>query len=560
MLPIVRALDRHHRCLLLSLGFLLLTVVGFTGCGKTDSQPSAAKLQTQNSRPLLKFHWLGKQRLAAEANATNFMAIWSLPESAKLEAQTLDKLATAPWRLWQTNVAVSNAPTALLRPLLDDLVQHEIYVEASGATNHPAELVLAIRLPADRAALWQTNLPQILTSLFATNLTAAGPSSIFHLPSADLTMSRSNDWTLLSFTRSGPPPSNLRPPISSLLATFHARLATTQNPYPPRATNYLVAAEMDLAGLNQVLGWGRKVPVELPHVSWAVLAEGINLRTTGTALYKNPLPLRLTPWQLPTNLIHDPLIAFSSARSVRTWVESLLDTNSIAARKIPDQMFSWAVAGYPLQTYFATPQPESTNAIRLVSAAVNEKLASPGFTNFPGRFVVATNFERMDLQSIPFMEPQLQSIKDSSGEFLFGGFIPMMRTNRPVPVELVAQLVAKPDLVYYDWEITGPRVEAWVYIGQTLRLIFRRAQLSSDSAGLKWLQALMPLVGNSATAVTAKSPTEFTFIRTSTIGFNGLELHFLADWLESPRFPAGFHTDQPQPMPGRGTPPIPQKK
>jgi len=33
-----------------------------------------------------------------------------------------------------------------------------------------------------------------------------------------------------------------------------------------------------------------------------------------------------------------------------------------------------------------------------------------------------------------------------------------------------------------------------------------------------------------------------TFARKSTLGFTALELHLLADWLESPRFPHGLHT------------------
>jgi hypothetical protein len=32
------------------------------------------------------------------------------------------------------------------------------------------------------------------------------------------------------------------------------------------------------------------------------------------------------------------------------------------------------------------------------------------------------------------------------------------------------------------------------------------------------------------------------FTRTSTVGFTALELHLLADWMESPQFPRGLHT------------------
>jgi hypothetical protein len=37
-------------------------------------------------------------------------------------------------------------------------------------------------------------------------------------------------------------------------------------------------------------------------------------------------------------------------------------------------------------------------------------------------------------------------------------------------------------------------------------------------------------------------PAQLDFTRQSTVGFNALELHLLADWLESPQFPHGLHT------------------
>src|SRR5882724_5216944 len=90
-------------------GFLCLCSLLAAGCKKsspTDDRtaqttPSPSTLDPLDPRPstLSTIHWLGKKRIAAETNATGFMKIWNLPESAKVEAQTLDKLSTAPWRL-----------------------------------------------------------------------------------------------------------------------------------------------------------------------------------------------------------------------------------------------------------------------------------------------------------------------------------------------------------------------------------------------------------------------------------------------------------------------------
>ena len=70
---------------------LLLLVVLGSGC-KKPAHPAAPLLPLPVEN-LARIDWLGLERLAGETNATNFIAIWSLPESRKLAAQTFDKLA-----------------------------------------------------------------------------------------------------------------------------------------------------------------------------------------------------------------------------------------------------------------------------------------------------------------------------------------------------------------------------------------------------------------------------------------------------------------------------------
>src|SRR5205809_385059 len=114
---------------------------------RTQTTASPSSLDPQTS-PVARIHWLGKKRIAGETNAAGFMKIWNLPESARVEAQTLDKLSTAPWRLLKVETipsAVTNALTPigaspLLRPLLDDLVKEESYVEIRRPTNQPSEV------------------------------------------------------------------------------------------------------------------------------------------------------------------------------------------------------------------------------------------------------------------------------------------------------------------------------------------------------------------------------------------------------------------------------------
>src|ERR1700759_4842992 len=115
--------------------------------GKVPVSPQVAPMET-----ILRVHWIGKRNISADTNSAKLLKIWNLPESGRLETQTLDKISIAPWRLMrgETNRSASN----LLRPLLEGLVNEESYVEvrrATNSTNATAAIVLAMRLDNQRA-------------------------------------------------------------------------------------------------------------------------------------------------------------------------------------------------------------------------------------------------------------------------------------------------------------------------------------------------------------------------------------------------------------------------
>src|SRR5436190_2508319 len=143
-----------------SIGCALLTGLCLTivaGCEKSGSNQAAKVQETQPDPPKIsasetvaRIHWLGKKRLTGETNAAFFMSVWDLPESSKLEAQTLDKLALTMTGLLSNSTnpaaATNSGTVALVRPLLEDLVKEESYIEVRSTTNRPGELGLAIRL------------------------------------------------------------------------------------------------------------------------------------------------------------------------------------------------------------------------------------------------------------------------------------------------------------------------------------------------------------------------------------------------------------------------------
>ena len=528
---------------------LLIAACFLVGCGKSSdvSHPPTpdSQLLTPNSSPSLRLHWLGKKRLSAESNATNFISIWNMPESLRLENQTLDKLSTAPWRLLTTTTLLSNAPTALLRPLLDDVLQEETYIEVLAGTNQSYEAVLAIKLPPDRAALWQTNLPIILKSL------SSSPSPNSYLPSANssLTLTNIGNWTILSI-------SDLRLQASklSILPQIRHRLATAGIPYEKPTTNYWIRGEMDNAWLN--LMSRRQIPLlaNLRRCDFAAIGDGSNVRSRLGLEFDKPLPLDFSAWNIPTNIISDQLVSFTAFRTpdVGLWKNVLnADLGKCFSRK---QVFVWALKSLPMATYVAVPIDHGSGCFdslgKHLFGPVNDWIA----TNAIGSFAPSKNGDMIAWQGIPYLSAYFQSLETPSGNFVIGGLATTPLTNRAPSLEIMNRMMQRTNLLYYDWEYSGPRVESWFYIGQLGRVIFGRPQLTGEA--VTWLKAVGAKLGNAGTVAILPDANHISIERFSTLGMSAVELHLFADLLESTNFPSGFHTTSTpaKPMLRRKTP------
>jgi hypothetical protein len=155
-----------------------LVLVGLlAGCGKSESasfSPGSAPNQQVQNDPVLSLHWAGMKRLSVEPSAAGFMRIWRLPETEKLKARTLDKLALAPWQAPGTNqtriitnyaaLVQQNHAASLLRPLLEGRGPGECYLEIRDAQAAPTQVAVAIHLDAKRAAAWETDLAGVFGS------------------------------------------------------------------------------------------------------------------------------------------------------------------------------------------------------------------------------------------------------------------------------------------------------------------------------------------------------------------------------------------------------------
>jgi len=528
------------------------------GCGKSAPTAAApatpavpAAPATPAAAPIARFHWLGMKRLAAETNAASFLRIWNEPETARLETQTLDKLSTAPWRLMPRIATTNPAAAPALRPLLDDLVNQESYGEVRRATNQPGELVFAIRLSPERSALWETNLAAVLeslTGLRVTNAPSGGWTLRKHEAPDLIEFTRSGEWTLLG-AASG---------TNHLLADEAARIGLisrnrlAHNVAPDSPGDLWLEADLDLAKLGTAFARGWQMPDGFPQIALAMIGDGQTVLTRGNLTFASALSLPLEPWMIPTNLARGSLGSFTAVRGFAPWLAASKTWQDFQLGPAPNQLFSWASREVPMATFFAVPLTDASNRVSQITQSLILQFGEYISTNNFGRLERATEFNGLGWLTVPFASPFLQSAKG----FVLAGFFPNAGSRMAVPPPLLQASTAT-NLAYYDWELTGPRISTLLQLGQFLRLVLHKTQLPS-AAAMNWFMANGSSLGPCITTVFQTAPEQLSLSRRSSIGLTAVELHLLADWLESPDFPRTLNSFQP-PTPRRqpSKPPVP---
>jgi hypothetical protein len=538
------------------LGLLVaLVFISGLGCEKPSSNASSAPLTPTPLSPdtILRVHWLGKNDLGIRASAYYFMRIWELPQSAQLETQTLARLATAPGRLLLGEKGVTNQTGAWLYPLLGDAVWNESYLEIRQAPHQPAEFVLAIQLDAPHQQLWQTNLAAAVESLTGAR-TMAAPAGGFgwslEKPGspAHLALTRVGPWTMVS----------AGPAAGDLLNEVTVRIQRDHTPCVAQAPDDWLEADADLPRLAALLPQDWNLPADLPKISLAVTGDGGHVLTHAGLSFSRPLPLELQPWAIPTNLIHPPLVAFTAVRGLAPWLASSNLWGALQIGPPPDQVCSWALPAGLFQTYFAAPLPDAAGQVRALAAHLltdaNPWLAAHGYVGFDSD----QQSNGVTWGSSPSILPFIKSVAaDGKGGVAYAGLIPETnpdanaQTNlfyyHPSFDELLQTLSDGTNLVYYQWELTGDRLQSCLFIGQFLSVITHRPPLPLDCPASVWLKIIMPRLGNCTTAITLTDTNRLSFSRTSTLGFTAAELNLLAAWIESPQFPCGLYSSPPTP-------------
>ncbi len=472
------------------------------------------------------------------------MRAWKMPESIRLEAQTLEKLSIAPWRFLRNETDESSAK--LLQPLFEDMVEEETYIQVvKRDTNSQAETVIAVHLNDPRAALWQTSLTTVLESLTGTHPANTQPPgsisrwSLSNSPAPNvIEFTRVGGWTLIGLAQDH----------NALLPEAIDRVRHDQPPMDAPAGNAWLDVRADLSRFTGGLGDNLRFSSNSPTISLSIKGENQNVRTYGQLSFPNQVARTLPPWNAPTNLISTELASFTAIRGVKEVLGASPLWKELQAGEAPDQVFVWAAPDSPSRTYFALPRADASNVVaKIGDLALNTNSSWFTATHLVGSLKPGKP-GGLQWVGLPLMSPFLESTNIDGNAFVMGGFFQQESSQIGPPPTLLPQL-NQTNLVAYDWEMTGPRIQHLIYLGQLTRVAMGKAQLPANSLSLAWLTAASHWGAFSATEITQTAPGQFTFNRKSSIGFTAIELHLLADWLESPDFPLGLHTSRAQSAP-----------
>jgi hypothetical protein len=503
----------------------------------------AAQASLPSPDLMARVHFAGAEQISADTNAVAFTNLWCSPEAQALRDQTLGKLSRAPGTWFKSKIpAGASDGAAQLRPLLDDLLSAEWFLQLRDATNGSPEFALAIRLNAGRAQLWQTNLGNVLETWTEMSVEKIrnGWELKKHLPPNLIRFVRAGDWVVFGGGQD-------KLPLSEELVR---RILAEKRPAPAEKNDWL-AADLDWPRLAR--WWPVLSAVDLPETRWQAIGSDGNLRVEGKLIFPQPLAMTLEKWRMPTNTIHEPLVSFTAVRGIAPWLEKQNWAQPYEISPVPNQMFVWALAQMPLQTFAAVPVPDAKKAL----AQFEQKLSAN--TNWQSHFMmpvtmVMTN-DQISWRGMPFIAPNLRALHGPTGDFLFAEVFPNSPKSKPLPPELFAQL-DRTNLVGYDWEITAERLKLLPQLTQLALMVTRHRQLDAPSAALKWLNRIGPTLGVAVTEVTQTAPNELSFTRKAPGGLTAFELTALANWLEAANFP-GCDLRLPPPKPRLPHPRVP---
>ena len=198
-----------------------------------------------------------------------------------------------------------------------------------------------------------------------------------------------------------------------LMAELAALIQRDGQPFAPQPKNFWLYADLDPRRVASALGMDWSLPSGLPKVTVTAIGDRGNVRTAAALNFPQPLPFNLERWNIPTNLIHEPIVSFTAVQGLTAWLPSLSGWQDLQLGPPPGQLYFWAQSGVPFLSFCAASLSNSSNQVGQISDLLVHR-ANPWLTNNGlGRFERATNFHGAVWADLGIVTPYLKS---SSGE------------------------------------------------------------------------------------------------------------------------------------------------
>lgn len=485
--------------------------------------------QTEQS-VVLKIHFAGFDSVKANKESEHLRKVLSLNETETLKNQVFKKLSVFLNNEFSPDNKKNNELSSVIEPLLDDLFKYEWHLMAASKNGVLSEIFIGLSSSEQRANIWSSNLVKIAET-WGDNKVNVRKFNNFNGWEGKLSkkfnqirFAQSGKWTFVGCAIEK----------FAIYDEMLKRFQQNQSLGNFNSNNWF-EAEVDLAWLSSAINasfGGAK------SASIAFLSKGGDVRSLVNLRYSAPLKWKYEPWSPPKGLITDPIVSFTAINGSAPLLSEIEIVKKLNLQNLPNQLYIWAQGTIPFSTFFAAPYSGSTNLMNNLAIKLPPLLIGTNALSRDGNIFWLSNKAEMVWQGLPLMTPFLRAASDSGRQYIVGGLFAASQPGKtPAPAELWNQFINRTNVMYYDWEFTQERLLQWLQIYQLLPLFTKVPQISESSPGQKWLQKISPELGDAATEIVVKNPTEVSIIRRSSIGAVGFELLHLARWFDSPNFP-----------------------
>ncbi|HEX4121281.1 MAG TPA: hypothetical protein VH619_11740 [Verrucomicrobiae bacterium] len=473
---------------------------------------------TRGESAAASWHCSGIAALEADTNLTSLNKVLASPKSIAFREFALDRLSgllSQAWRLGPHSVS-------LLSPLLADSLNNESCAAFSAEDPAKAGFVLAVRMDSQKSKAWQEAL-----------------AKAFGSPGEQFT---AEQFTGRRWDKASSGPFWIIPAHGWLLAGRGEKLASVQSQYLKEINRHgrpVVAlagiwleGDLDLNALASFLpDWVKLLKPGKIHIRAAPGAD--KLEVNATVIYPSAISWNSKPWKLPKELVQNPLVSFTAGRDLAAFLQINPPFSNFDANPLTNQFCAWAIGQMPLQTYMTWPVSNATNAMTNLAAELRP-VVNPILKNLNGtQLLWQPERERLVWSNLRVVAPEIQPARPLK-DYLLLSLFPRPPFGKPAPEDLWRQLEGGGNVVYYDWEMTGARLQEWRLLSGMLW--FRPGKHNNESdSGLAVKYELLGELGNgigkTVTEITRTAPNELSIVRQGPLGLTGLEIVLLSDWL-----------------------------